>query len=57
MPKPEGTGIYIRQIPSAHVISDIYHFQHYIKICLNMKITAQLLYIVIDAKFDGGMLF
>ena len=31
MPKPEGAGIYIRQIPSAHVISDIYRFQHSIK--------------------------
>ena len=31
MSKPEGVGIYIRQIPSAHVIIDICHFQHSIK--------------------------
>ena len=65
--RPEGTGIHIRQIPSAyvisahvisdHVISDIYHFRHSIKIYPNVKVTAWLLYIVTDAEFDGGMLF
>ena len=49
--------MYIRQIPSAHVISNIYHFQHSIKICPNMKVTSQLLYVVTDAEFGGGMLF
>ena len=30
--QPSGLGIYIRQIPSAHVIiSDIYHFRYSIK--------------------------
>ena len=33
MPKPEGrrpecVGIYIRKIPSAHIITNIFHFQH-----------------------------
>ena len=28
MPKPEGTGIYIRKIPSAYVITNIFHFRH-----------------------------
>ena len=55
--RPEGTCIYIRQIPSAHVISNIYHFQHSIKICPNLQATIQLLYIVTDAKCDSGMLF
>ena len=27
--RPEGTGIYIRQIPLAHIISDIYHLSIY----------------------------
>ena len=27
--RPEGVGIYIRQIPIAHVISDIYHLSIY----------------------------
>ena len=62
MPKPEdsrlkGAGIYIRQIPSAHVISVIYHFRHSIKICPNLKAAAQLLCIVTDAECDGGRLF
>ena len=26
--RPEGAGIYIRQIPSAHVITNIFHFRH-----------------------------
>ena len=26
--RPEGAGIYIRQIPSAHVIINIFHFRH-----------------------------
>ena len=57
MPKPEGTGMYIRQIPSAHVISNIHHFRHSIKICPNLQVTVQLLYIVTDAECDSGMLF
>ena len=28
MPKPEGADIYIRKIPSAHVITNIFHFRH-----------------------------
>ena len=62
MPKPSGLwpsglGIYIRQIPSAHVISNIYHFWHSIKICPNLQVTVQLLYIVTDAECNSGMLF
>ena len=26
--RPEGAGIYIRKIPSAHVITNIFHFRH-----------------------------
>ena len=26
--RPQGTGIYIKQIPSAHVITNIYHLRH-----------------------------
>ena len=43
--------IYIKQIPNAHVITNIYHFWH------SKNQTAQLVYIVTDADFDGGRLF
>ena len=51
----EGTGIYIRQISSAHVTTDIYHFEHSNKNHPNLKTTAQLLYIVTDADYDCRM--
>ena len=54
--KPEDVGIYIRKIPSAHVISVIYHFRHSIKIFPSLQVAVQLLYIVTDVEFDGGML-
>ena len=62
MPKPEGrrlegAGIYIRQILSVHVISNIYHFRYSTKICPNLKVAVQLLYIVIDADCDSGCYF
>ena len=49
MPKPKGCGpksssICIRQIPSTHVITDIYHFGHSNKTLPNLKTTAHLLY-------------
>ena len=53
----KGTGIYIRQISSAHVIADSYHFGHYNKNLLNLKTTAQLLYIVKNADYDCGTFF
>ena len=44
---------YIRQIPSAHVISDSGTLYEHLP---NLKVTAQLLYIVTDAECDGGVL-
>ena len=65
MPKPEGhrskgAGIYIRQIPRAHVISSIY--VPLLALDKNLpKLTgncsAVTVYIVTDAECDSGMLF
>ena len=48
--------IYIRQGMSAFVITNMLHFRHS-KICLNLKSTAQLAYIVTDADGDCGGYF
>ena len=42
---------HIKRIPNAHVITNIYHFWH------SKNQTAELVYIVTDADFDGGRLF
>ena len=58
MPKPEGhrlkgADIDIRQIPSAHVITDIYLLRYFNKNWTNlMKTIAQLLYILWVLDFD-----
>ena len=62
MPTPsglrlEGVGIYIRQISSAHVITNISTTSGTLKIHPNLKETVQLVYIVTDADCDGGRLF
>ena len=61
MPKPEGhrpkgAGIYIRQISSTHVISNIYHFQHS-KNLPKSEGNCSTGFIVTDANFNGGKLF
>ena len=57
-PVAQGVGIYSRQISSAHVITNIISTTSgTLKIHPNLKETAQLVYIVIDANCDGGRLF
>ena len=53
---PEGECIYIRQSTSVCVITNMLHFQHY-KICLNLKFTVQLAYIVTNTDSDCGKYF
>ena len=52
--RPESMGIYIRQMPSPHVI---YHFRYSNKNLLNLKTTAQLLYLVTDVNCDCRKFF
>ena len=56
---PKGECIYIRQSTSACVITDIRisYTSGTLKICPNLKFTAQLAYIVIDADCDCGRYF
>ena len=54
--RPEGAGLYIRKIPSAHVITNIFHFRH----SKNLpKLTSIIrpLYIVTGTRCDCGARF
>ena len=54
--EPEGECVYIRQIPTDHVISIILHFRHS-KICPNLMQKSRSLYIVMGIRCDCGTLF
>ena len=53
---PEGECVYIRQIPTDHVINIILHFRHS-KICPNLMRKSRSLYIVMGIRCDCGTLF
>ena len=53
---PKGECVYIRQSTGTCVITNMLHFWHS-KICPNLKLTAQLAYIVTDADCDSGRYF
>ena len=53
---PKGECVYIRQIPTDHVISIILHFRHS-KICPNLLLNSRSLYIVMGIRCDCGTLF
>ena len=46
---PSGSCVYIRQIPTDHVISIILHFRHS-KICPNLMLNSRSLYIVMGIR-------
>ena len=52
----QGRTAHIRQSMSARVITNMLHLQHS-KICPNLKLTAQLAYIVTDNDSDCGRYF
>ena len=54
--RARGKCVYIRQIPTDHVISIILHFRHS-KICPNLMQKSRSLYIVMGIRCDCGTLF